>query len=108
MISCPAGHWFNGPIESLTLPSTDQRDRGTAAVASSVRRDNLRDGHDRLDGSGGFAVPPFPAEPERDCPPPNSAPASYLGRPAWLWTTVTRPRHRRTASQHLTDARPGD
>jgi hypothetical protein len=44
MIRCPAGHWFTGPIESLTLPSTDQRDRGTAAVASSVRRDNLTDG----------------------------------------------------------------
>jgi hypothetical protein len=44
MIRCPAGHWFTGPIESLTLPSTDQRDLGTAAVASSARRDNLTDG----------------------------------------------------------------
>ena len=39
MIRCPAGHWFTGPIESLTLPSTGRRDRGTATVASSIRRD---------------------------------------------------------------------
>jgi hypothetical protein len=50
MIRCPAGHWFNGPIESLTLPSRDQRNRGTATFASSISRDNLRGGHDRLDG----------------------------------------------------------
>jgi hypothetical protein len=50
MIRCPAGHWFNGPIESLTLPSRDRRNRGTATFASSISRDNLRGGHDRLDG----------------------------------------------------------
>ena len=52
MIRCPASHWFNGPIESLTLPSRDRRDRGTAAVASSISRDNLRGGHDRQDRHG--------------------------------------------------------
>jgi hypothetical protein len=107
MIRCPAGHWFNGPIESLTLPRTDQRDRGTAGVASSVRRDNPTGGHDRLDGSGGFAVPAFPAEPERDVPRPNGAPVYYLGRPARLWITAMRLRHRRAASQHLTKAVTG-
>jgi len=49
VIRYPAGHWFNGPIESLTLPSRDRRDRGTAAVASSISRDNLRGGHDCQD-----------------------------------------------------------
>jgi hypothetical protein len=24
MISCPSGHWFNGPIESLTLSKEEQ------------------------------------------------------------------------------------
>lgn len=27
VIRCPAGHWFNGPIQSLTLHGSDQRDR---------------------------------------------------------------------------------
>jgi hypothetical protein len=107
MIRCPAGHWFNGPIESLTLPSTGRRDRGTAAVASSVRRDNGRGGRDRPDSRGGFAVLAFPAEPERDVPRPNSAPAYYLGRPARIWITALRPRHRHTASQHPTGAVEG-
>jgi hypothetical protein len=40
MIRCPAGHWFSGGIQSLTLHGTGQRDRGTAGVASSVTRDN--------------------------------------------------------------------
>ena len=28
MIRCPAGHWFNGPIESLTWEHTDNHDPG--------------------------------------------------------------------------------
>lgn len=36
-IRCPAGHWFNGPIESLTWDSTDDRQPVTAAVAASTR-----------------------------------------------------------------------
>ncbi len=100
MIRCPAGHWFNGSIESLILPSTGRRDRGPAAVASSVRRDNCMGGRDRRGGRGGSAVSAFPAEPERDVPRPNSAPAYYLGRSARVWITVMRPRHRHTASQH--------
>ncbi len=82
MIRCPAGHWFNGSIESLILPSTGQC------------------GRDRRGGRGGSAVSAFPAEPERDVPRPNSAPAYYLGRSARVWITVMRPRHRHTASQH--------
>ena len=107
MIRCPAGHWFTGPIESLTLPGTGQGDRSTAAVASSVRCDNLAGGHNRLNGRGGCAVPAFPAEPERDVPRPNGAPAYYIGRPARLWVTAMRPRHGDAASQHPTDAVTG-
>jgi len=30
-IRCPAGHWFNGPLESLALPaSRDMREPATA------------------------------------------------------------------------------
>ena len=29
-IRCPSGHWFNGPVEFLTLPA----DRGVAQVAT--------------------------------------------------------------------------
>jgi hypothetical protein len=39
MIRCPAGHWFNGPIESLTWDRTDNNDPGTAAGALSARHD---------------------------------------------------------------------
>ena len=107
MIRCPAGHWFTGPIESLTLPTTGRRDRGTATVASTARRDNCTGGaRDRLDGRGRFAVPAFPAEPERDDPRPNNAPAYYLGRPARVWITALCP-HGHTASQHPTGAPAG-
>jgi hypothetical protein len=66
MIRCPAGHWFNGPVESLTWES-----RG---------------------GGGRSPVQAFPAEPVRKISRPNTAPAYYLGRPAWLWITAMRPR----------------
>jgi hypothetical protein len=92
-------------IESLTLHGTDQRDRGhrrESLPASPAT--TLTGGHDRLHGSGGFAVPAYPAKPERHVPRPNSAPARYLSRPAWLRIAVMRPRHRRAALQHLTDA----
>jgi len=32
-IRCPAGHWFNGAIESLTRESRDKHDLGSAGVA---------------------------------------------------------------------------
>ena len=41
MIRCPAGHWFNGPIESLIWERTDKHDPGTAAVASTARHVRL-------------------------------------------------------------------
>jgi hypothetical protein len=104
MIRCPAGHWFNGPIEFLTWDRTDKRDRGAAAVASSVTRDSLAGSDDRLDLGGGSAVRVIPAGPEGDVPRPNSAPAYYLGRPAHMWITAMRPGSERTASHHLVGA----
>jgi hypothetical protein len=87
MIRCPAGHWFNGPVESLTLPGTGRRDRDTAAAAVSGRRDNPAGGRNWIDRRGGFAVPAFPAEPDRDVPRPNGAPAYCLAGRAQLRRT---------------------
>jgi hypothetical protein len=91
MITCPAGHHFNGAIESLTWDGTDQQDRGTAGLGFRAGRDSLRRGHD-----GGSAPRVLPAEPERKVRRPNGAPAYYLGRPAALWMAATRPRRRPT------------
>ena len=38
MIRCPAGHWFNGAIESLTWETRDKHDPGSAAVAIRAGR----------------------------------------------------------------------
>ena len=105
MIRCPAGHWFNGPIEFLTWDSTDKRDPGTAAVAPRARRDNPAGDHDNLDRSGRPALQEIPAEPERGIRRPISAPAYYLGRPARLWIAAMRPGGRRTVSDHPPDGR---
>jgi len=69
MIRCPAGQWFGGDVQSLTLHGSDRRDRGTARAPSSVSRDNLTGDHDR-------------PHVERDVPRPNSASACHLSRPA--------------------------
>ena len=57
MIRCPAGHWFNGPVEFLTWASRQKHDQGTARAGSRTRRDRLMGGHTRHPG--------FPAEPQR-------------------------------------------
>lgn len=36
MIRCPAGHWFNGPLEFLTLKNGEARAREDIAAAASV------------------------------------------------------------------------
>ena len=41
MIRCPAGHYFNGPIESLTRDSTDHHDPGTAGLGARAGRDSV-------------------------------------------------------------------
>jgi hypothetical protein len=105
MIRCPAGHWFNGPIEFLTWESRDEHEPGHAGTASGAGYDSHADGHAGLDGSGGFAVRNFPGEPGRARSRPNGAPAYYLGRPARLWISVTGPSRRPGPRRGSADAR---
>jgi hypothetical protein len=100
MIRCPAGHWFNGPIESLIWESTDKHDAGTAAVASTARRAHLTYSHDGRAGTGGPVIQ-RPSEPGQAIRRPNTAAAYYLGRPASVWITAMSPHRRDTASNHL-------
>jgi len=88
MIRCPSGHWFNGPIEFLTAHSGRKHDPGQAAAACRAGHDSRMASRAGRDGIGG---------PSRR----NSAPAYYLGWPARVWITATRPRRPRTASDHL-------
>jgi hypothetical protein len=97
MIRCPAGHCYNGAIESLTWDGKRNHDPGTAAVTSRSARESVRGSHHDRDGGSGSALRGSPADPERKAHPPNTAPAYYLGRPAALWITAMRPRRRRTA-----------
>jgi hypothetical protein len=99
MIRCPAGHHFCGAIESLTWHGKDKHDPGSAAVTSRAGRDSVQGSHDGRHGGGGSHSGDVPAEPERDARRPNTAPAYYLGRPAAVWITATRPRRRTTASR---------
>ena len=82
MIRCPAGHYFNGPVELLALDYAGHSGPSPAGVP----RDGL-------------------AEPKRKVNPPNSAPAYYQGRPAALWINALRPRRERPATVTPTAAR---
>jgi hypothetical protein len=104
MIACPAGHHFNGAIESLTWDGKGNRNPGTAGAGSRAGRDSLQSGHDGRNGDGESALRVLPAEPERKVRRPNTAPAYYLGRPAALWITAMRPRRRSAATRHLMEA----
>ena len=49
MIRCPSGHWFTGPIESLTWDGKANHDPGTDGAMSSAaaaRRPGWRDTED--------------------------------------------------------------
>ena len=117
MIRCPSGHWFNGPIESLTWESEKEHHPGQAGAASSATR-RLREGPDDgsldrptanspmaradiiacdtpPDGRDGNIVRYHPEEPQQEISRPNSAPAYYLGRPARLWLAAMGPRCKR-------------
>ena len=102
MIRCPAGHHFNGPIESLTWNGPDNHHPGSAGPGSRAGRDSLQRGHDG--GGGGSALRDAPAGPERTVRRPNGAPAYYLGRPAALWIAAMRPRRRPAATRYLMEA----
>ena len=93
-IRCPAGHWFNGPIESLTWDGKDNHDPGTAGAGSRTGTDSLQRSHNARHGSGRSILRDFPAEPKRRVRRPNGAPAYYLGRPARMWITAMSPRCR--------------
>jgi hypothetical protein len=94
MIRCPDGHWFNGPIESLTWEGKHvAHDQGTARAATGVRPDSLKRSHDGPSGTGRhISSRDCPWEPDRETCRPNGAPAYYLGRPACLWITAMRRR----------------
>jgi hypothetical protein len=102
-IRCPAGHWFNGPIESLIWESTDKYDPGSAAIASTAGHARLTGSHDGRAATGGSVIQ-HPGNPGQAIRRPNNAPAYYLGRPASLWITAMSPRRRDTASTHLIQA----
>ena len=44
-IRCPAGHWFNGAIESLIWESRKKHDPGSAGVAFRAGRSNPQGSH---------------------------------------------------------------
>jgi hypothetical protein len=106
MIRCPAGHWFNGPIEFLTWESTDSHRPVTAAAAGSARRADPTGTQDGRAGTGGPAIY-GPGERGQEVRRPSTAPAYYLGRPASVWITALRPRRSRSASHRLMQAVTG-
>ena len=105
MIRCPAGHWFSGPIGSLTWDSQNEHDPGPAAAASTARHGSRPRTHDGRDSGGGFARHEFSAGPGRAVRRPNCAPAFYLGRPAYQWIAAMR--RSRAAPSHLMHAVTG-
>jgi hypothetical protein len=106
MIRCPSGHWFNGPIESLTRDSRNKHDPAHPGTASGARPDSLKGSHDGRDGRGGSVSQDFPEQPEQEIHRPNGAPAYYLARPACLYITAMIPRRRRNAWQGAVGCRP--
>jgi hypothetical protein len=103
-IRCPAGHYFCGAIESLTWDHSGTHDLDGAAATSRAERDSDQGSHDPRHDDDGSALRDNPTEPSRKVRPPNTAPAYYLGRPAAVWITATRPRRRPTASRYPMEA----
>ena len=100
-IRCPSGHWFNGPIGSLTWESQDTHHPGKAEVTSSAT-DRFRGGP-----GGGRPVRPTANSPTARAgiiARANTAPAYYLGRPARIWMTAMNPRRRRKPAADYTAA----
>ena len=103
MITCPNGHHFTGPLESLTWDGTDNHDPGTAGASSRARRGRLQ-GHDGRHSGGGSALREFLAEPGRRARRRNGAPAYYQGRPAALWINAMSPRRKPATPRDSTEA----
>jgi len=97
MIRCPAGHWFNGPIEFLTWEGPDSHRPVTAAAAASAGRAGPTGTHDGRAGRSGPVIHGPRARSQEIRHHPNTAPAYYQGRPASVWITALRQRRKRTA-----------
>ena len=106
MIRCPAGHWFNGPIEVLTWESTESHQPVTAALAASARHVGPAGTHDGRVGPGRPVIHGH-GERDQEIRRLNAAPAYYLGRPASVWITAMRPHGRRPGSHRLMQAVTG-
>ena len=106
ILNTGAGHWFDGPIESLTWESSQKPAPGPGRNRPSARPDCCPGWHEgRADG--GWLAVPCPRKPEREARRPNGAPAYYLGRPAHIYITAMRPPHRHAASDHQEQAVTG-
>jgi hypothetical protein len=99
-IKCPAGHWFNGPIESLTWDRTNNRHPGHTDTAASATGHS---GDGRHAGSPGTPAATSPAARAGIIARPHTAPAYYQGRPAHIWISAMTPRRGR---QPATDTQP--
>ena len=62
MIRCPAGHCFNGPLESLTPERTDKHTLRSAAGAPGARHGTPRGTHDGHGSGGPARHPGFPRQ----------------------------------------------
>jgi hypothetical protein len=80
MIRCPVGHWFNGPIGSLTRNGSQVHDPGHAAAPSRARPASVTGSDHGRDGRGG-SVRDIPEKPGQAISRPNGAPAYYLACP---------------------------
>ena len=80
MIRCPASHWFNGPIDSLTWQDSHKHDPGHAAGASGAR-DRLAGSHHGRDRGGGFTVRESSGTPGRESPARMALPPTIWGGP---------------------------
>lgn len=56
MIRCPAGHWFNGAIESFTWDREDKLHPGKAEAASATSRSSCRAGGRNQDTDSQFGI----------------------------------------------------
>jgi hypothetical protein len=81
MIKCPVGHWFTGPIESLTWEPKNNHHLGTTGAGSSARHDKPRGTHDSPAKRGGSAAQKSPTKPGKKARRPNGAPG-YHPEPA--------------------------
>lgn len=98
MITCPAGHSFNGPIEFLIWESREEHERVVPELPLAPGVTAARAVTMALTAAADSSPGIPPGEPGRALSRLNDAPAYYLRRPARVWITAMSPRRRRTAS----------